>query len=425
MVLAQGTSAESLSDIAHVAYEALAPLRDGEAILDPLGGTCWYLAGNGLPERVGLSDWTASHDVLLADGIAAGGFLRDADANAPMIGCVLSESAPVSFPALRDSVYSATWLGEPGPPRRLATAAYRVEVGAGTFTLCPKHFEMVCSFEDECAYFAVARTTDEPSEAVSLRIPSAIDASQAMPLAIKDLARAAGVDQRLLYGCEARAALRAVAYKSTDEPAFPWTPRRVREHFAALAAGVEPLRVELENVFRDAHERTRGRLQERLQHAIQRPRLVPTRNGRGRPAIFTPSNEMETIWLAARLEGAIAEHVWPEFKLLEYTPRDGIDAVAECRLDRLGLTRPHAIEFEFELRNFFRHAHPIHQVDAIICWTAGIADGAYRAADLGALGAGEMQVTLLSSDRAKTLNFGSHVIAVLCLRDLVSRLDYE
>jgi hypothetical protein len=245
-------------------------------------------------------------------------------------------------------------------------------------------------------------------------------------MSVKDLARHTGVPGDYMYGYEARSRLRVVAYRIADESDAEWSPKSIRKELLEAAFQHPALRSELASEFEKCREKVVGRLEARLANSSRRSLLKP-RPGylNGRATILEPTNEMETVWLAATLAPDIAT-VWAGFQLLDYTPRDGIDAVVRCRLGSLGVVQQHAVEFEYELRNFFCHAHPIHQVSAIICWTAGhLVDGLQHTSNLGGSSSSDMSFTLQSSGYCKTLNFGAHVIHVLCLDEFSRSLGYE
>lgn len=89
---------------------------------------------------------------------------------------------------------------------------------------------------------------------------------------------------------------------------------------------------------------------------------------KGEPLMLVPSNENEVLVLLAKLEtlNALPFH---EFRLWEYTPRVGIDAIASYQLkevDAQSMFVPVELEYHFE--NFDDHGHPYHQVKLVICW---------------------------------------------------------
>ena len=81
-----------------------------------------------------------------------------------------------------------------------------------------------------------------------------------------------------------------------------------------------------------------------------------------------PTNENELVSLHQKLEG-MGGVPFAEFSSLEYTPRLGIDAIANFKIR---LTEPlkqlATVEFEYRLESFFRHDHPLEQTDLIVCW---------------------------------------------------------
>jgi len=81
-----------------------------------------------------------------------------------------------------------------------------------------------------------------------------------------------------------------------------------------------------------------------------------------------PESENEVVVLLAKLE-AIGGIPVPLFRLLEYTPRQGIDALGDFQLSEAAAPERFApIEIEFHFENFWRHGHAVEQVRLIVCW---------------------------------------------------------
>lgn len=90
----------------------------------------------------------------------------------------------------------------------------------------------------------------------------------------------------------------------------------------------------------------------------------------GEPMMCVPSCETEVISLLSKLEASNALPL-AHFQLVEYTPREGIDALAHFQISETSqriLWGP--IELEYTLGNFFLHEHPVEQVSMIVCWEA-------------------------------------------------------
>ena len=97
-----------------------------------------------------------------------------------------------------------------------------------------------------------------------------------------------------------------------------------------------------------------------------------------KPLMLVPSNENEVLVLLAKLEtlNALPFH---EFRLWEYTPRAGIDAIASYQIrevDAQSMFIP--IELEYHFENFDDHGHPYHQVKLVTCWDFRNPDTASR-----------------------------------------------
>lgn len=115
----------------------------------------------------------------------------------------------------------------------------------------------------------------------------------------------------------------------------------------------------------EKNKRAAQLLRDRQENAQQRPRLFIGDRMFG----YEPRSENEVMMLLAKLEamGALPISL---FRLVEYTPKLGIDALADIRIDDTGMTMPLApIELELNFENFISHGHPIQQVAMIVCWT--------------------------------------------------------
>lgn len=86
-----------------------------------------------------------------------------------------------------------------------------------------------------------------------------------------------------------------------------------------------------------------------------------------KPLIRVPTNEQELVCLFMMLLQANA--IPFDFRVLEYSAKTGIDAIADFTLHRGRVGEMRApVEFEFLFGNFLAHRHPPGQVKLIICW---------------------------------------------------------
>ena len=82
----------------------------------------------------------------------------------------------------------------------------------------------------------------------------------------------------------------------------------------------------------------------------------------------SPRSENEVMLLMAKLE-MMKCLPFRYFRLIEYTPKSGIDALAHFQIDAYSLVHQFApIELEFHFESFIQHEHPIQQVALIVCW---------------------------------------------------------
>lgn len=81
-----------------------------------------------------------------------------------------------------------------------------------------------------------------------------------------------------------------------------------------------------------------------------------------------PTNENELVSLHQKLEG-MGGLPFAHFSSLEYTPKLGIDAIANFKIEATAPSnRLATVEFEYRLENYFSHDHPHEQTDLIVCW---------------------------------------------------------
>lgn len=126
---------------------------------------------------------------------------------------------------------------------------------------------------------------------------------------------------------------------------------------------------------------------------------------RGVPLQTIPTSENEVISLLCKLEG-MGGLPLKAFRLQEYTPRQGIDALCDFRWS--DVDQPvvlGAVEVEHQLENFFAHNHPVEQVSMVVCWDRG------RVLPEGAM-------LQRQSGGKYLLKAGSYVVRVLVLREI-------
>ena len=87
-----------------------------------------------------------------------------------------------------------------------------------------------------------------------------------------------------------------------------------------------------------------------------------------RELVCVPQSENEVVLLLAKLEALDAIPL-PHFRIMEYTPARGIDAIGHFQVDDAGaMERFVPIEVEFQFENFWAHGHAVEQVRMIVCW---------------------------------------------------------
>jgi hypothetical protein len=118
------------------------------------------------------------------------------------------------------------------------------------------------------------------------------------------------------------------------------------------------------------HEKTRNL--EKRRTNLQKRQSVILQDDKNRKFIgLVPTNEQELIILTSKLEEVISQEIG-YFKILEHTGQSGIDGFIRIKRSPDSILEEYAsVEFEYELKNFLKHRHPIQQTEYIICWTIG------------------------------------------------------
>jgi hypothetical protein len=92
---------------------------------------------------------------------------------------------------------------------------------------------------------------------------------------------------------------------------------------------------------------------------------------RGEILFHEPASENDVVILLSKLE-AMSGLPFHYFRLLEYTPREGIDAIVNIRIapeEQDDVLEP--LECEYSFDNFLLHEHPLEHVRYVVCWTIG------------------------------------------------------
>jgi hypothetical protein len=131
-----------------------------------------------------------------------------------------------------------------------------------------------------------------------------------------------------------------------------------------------------------------------------------------------PTNENETLIMAGKMQDPIARELGA-FVLLEHTGQIGLDGLIVIKRNKESLVQEAAaVEFEYQLHNFFQHRHPIRLADYIICWSVGAQEeGEIMFGDYG-----ELRATLKRAGWMWMLMFEDHMIHVIALSEF-PRID--
>jgi hypothetical protein len=155
---------------------------------------------------------------------------------------------------------------------------------------------------------------------------------------------------------------------------------------------------------------------QRLEERRLRLRKRQTISVRGKELGPEPTNEHEVLILAGKMESAFQE-VLSEFQILEHTAQIDIDGIVRIQRGPGQLLQGDAtVEFEYELRSFFEHRHPIPMTNYIICWTlGGLEEKSYSFGSQGLQEEGPPTVEISPLGWMKLLKFAEHMIYVIPL----------
>ncbi|MFG3818222.1 hypothetical protein [Limnothrix redekei] len=170
----------------------------------------------------------------------------------------------------------------------------------------------------------------------------------------------------------------------------------------------------------EQREKSIQKIESRKQKLQQKPRISITTEIGNFDLGLVPTNEQETIILAARAEPYI-QRILGDFKILDHTSNSGIDSLIKIRKSLESPTLDMAVtEFEYRLDNFFKHDHPVMQVEFIICWTLG----GYSSNGCFEIPHSKVRRKIIQFEISdfdswiKILNFSNHIIYVLPLEKL-------
>lgn len=148
----------------------------------------------------------------------------------------------------------------------------------------------------------------------------------------------------------------------------PWDPLKQVTRFLVNATTSQFDKPEFaeftKRVSQDNKQKQAKLLIQRQERVMDRPSVHVGRREIG----CEPVSENEVIVLLAKAEvmGALP---LAHFELLEYTPRVGIDALANIQINKQSARQPLApVEIELHFENFFDHGHPLEQTSMIVCW---------------------------------------------------------
>lgn len=316
--------------------------------------------------------------------------------------------------AIGRALLDQTWMGSP-----IAAACGRAHVvellvGAGRHLIRPKSFSLVGNIEAGSRLYHAYRSGLH-QESVAVRRFSAGEKPALVRIPANKLADALGVDDALQYGLRLK----------TDISFDVWTEGDLDVETFVSDVHAQPLKASLRSALvadvARQREVTVSDLEARAREIQRRPTVKFSVPGTGILSCLVPTNEMETVLLAGRLEKRIAQEFSGQFNIVSYTGRKGIDCFCQIKKNAWQNTAIIPVEFEFSLENFFRHEHPLEQCELIICWSSrAITDGRHSFGREG-IGSGALEFEITSHGWKRIIRYRQHQIQVLPLENLVER----
>lgn len=399
----------SLSDLQSVLV-AVGQLSQGEVVLVP---ALRRVVSQARHDELDLEEWHRLLAIYQPDGEAPGHVACQFHDNRSLLLRLAALAEPLDADLFRREILCQTWMGCSALPEPLAARRVRVEVGAQVVEVAPaarRQGAYVVAGQDR--YYSVtpcpAREPGAVLHVFCLRAPPTT-----RHLSPEELLSSAGVQEQDWYGFPPEVSLEIDVF--AEDAGFA-----VHDFLAQVSTRPE-VRERVATVFRDAIQArkraTMERLEQRRRGIANRARLHLSDGDTTAWLGFVPTNENEVLLLTAKLQGFLSRALG-EFTLLEHTPKADIDGLVRVRLmDDAPVRELAAVEFEYQLPNFFTHRHPIRQTDLIICWTlGGLEPGLFRFGVSGIDPNGPLQADLRRGPSWYfTLIADGHAVPVLAL----------
>lgn len=261
---------------------------------------------------------------------------------------------------IESTIRNNCWLGNLGAPAWVQKLALKLRVGAGAGTLQWCGIGEAKYDNIDGGSIAVRRNSSGASSGLNIffRLNDGSGVTFSRRISGDEFRAIKSKPKFEYYGCEPRGDI--FVEKCVSERTSIAEKHRIAEEVVRRSDHIEQTVLELS---RKQIELARARLQTR-ESLLRKKHSVWVK---GRHIGFEPASENELVILSAKLELLIAKEL-PSFKILEYTPKRGIDAIAEFSFPDDAPARWHFVEFEHYANSTLVHAHRFEQFQALVCW---------------------------------------------------------
>ncbi len=409
--LEQESLTEEVEQIYKLLLEQISPLHSGE-ILGYSGDPSILISkSDWLPEKVDRDDLLSSSSEISISSYVSDLISSMDDGNLIFFFRLKKESmldADIVSKALRER----TWFQSKAVPFYLRNRSVDISVGASRAILRPHTQNAIWYFETDRSFYAIFERNDVDSR-VRCNAYQALTGVESLYISREDFLEAINFPYQSTYGFNIGIPLEIDTFTRSN---YSCSAEQMLIDIKSSLDTCQKCREIIQFQLNLKKQETLRRLEQRRNSLSSRASILYNDN-REIFLGYEPTNETELIILAAKLETYIRQYIG-EFQILEHTSQLGIDGLIRIRRTASSVLQNFAsAEFEYELRNFFEHEHPVEQTDYIICWIIGsLEDGKFRFRRRGIRSDGAIEVYISSEGWMKILTFRDHMIYVLPLK---------
>ena len=395
---------------------ALAPFRAGELLASdsqPLG---FHASRDFVIEALRPTDPIVQHALLDSPPEVRATLERPCigQGQAVFLAKLRRETSLSDAAALARVVREDTWLAFRSLPARLQKRHIELTLGAQTVSIDTLAYSPIAATEIGETHVSIFPASTTTMVAARTLLENGDTSSTKLPAS--RVAEALGIPFQSYYGFRIGLPVDVEILSRSSE----WRANDVLATLQSCSSELQAAREYCRQAIDDGIDNTLRLLEDRRRQAAHRDTVVLD-DARGFPWVVgsVPTNEHEVLILAGKLE-AYVRQVLPAFRIWEHTSQIGIDALADIQLSRdSAQLRNATLEFEFGLRNVFKHSHPIRQTDLVLCWSTGrLENGTHRYGDGAVDRHGSLTFEMRGEGWIRILDFGDHVIRVLVLEQL-------